>query len=134
MKFNPGFRISRFDIAVIVTALATAVWLYGYSEKFSFMVLFVVAHFFLFCNVVRMSRIPELIWGGIFSLGCIYSLYYGFTPWYMAILLALVSTVVLVLLELKKPSYHGVFWLKVNPQLPEWFSKKMETKKAVNKA
>lgn len=124
MKFNPGFRISKLDIAFIIVALGFAVWLYGYSAKLSFVVLFVVAHFFLFCNIVRMSRTPELIWGSIFSIVFISSMQYGFPPWYAAISLALVATVVLVALELKKPSYHGVFWIKVNPELPEWFSRK----------
>lgn len=104
--------MSKLDIAVIMIALAGAVWLYGYSAKLSFVVLFVVAHFFLFCNIVRMSRIPELIWGAIFSPACISSMRYGFPPWYAAILLALLATVVLVTLELKKPSYHGVFLAK----------------------
>lgn len=80
MKFNPGFRISKLDIAVIIVALAVAVWLYGHSAKLSFVVVFVVAHFFLFCNIVRMSRTPELIWGAIFSIVFISSMQYGFPP------------------------------------------------------
>ena len=40
LEFNPGFRLSLFDIVV----------------------LFVLGHFFYFCNITRMSRIPKLIW------------------------------------------------------------------------
>ena len=61
MQFNPGFRLSKIDIGVILTSLTVAGVLYEYSGVLSFIVLFVVAHFFLFCNVTRMARIPELI-------------------------------------------------------------------------
>jgi hypothetical protein len=124
MKFNPGFRISKLDIGVVVAALSAAVWLYGYSTKLALLVLFVAGHFFLFCNVIRMSRIPELIWGGVFTGACISSLQFGTPPLAMALSLSVVATAVLVFLELRKPSYHGVFWRKVNPHLPEWFGKK----------
>lgn len=123
MKFNPGFRISKLDIGVIVVAVGIAVWLYGYSTRLSFSVIFVVGHFFLFCNIIRMSRIPELIWGAIFSGVGISSLQFGVPSWSLAMSLSLVSTAVLVFTELRKPSYHGIFWEKVNPHLPEWFSK-----------
>lgn len=122
MKFNPGFRISKLDIAVIVVALAIAVWLYGYSTRLSFLVLFVVGHFFLFCNIIRMSRIPELAWGAIFSGVCISSAQFGVPSWSLAICLSLMTTVVLIFMELKKPSYHGIFWKKFNPHLHDWFS------------
>ena len=45
-------------VAAIV--LSMFVWWQG------FVVGFVVAHFFLFCNVVRMARPLEFLWSGIF--------------------------------------------------------------------
>ena len=124
MQFNPGFRLSKIDIGVILTSLTVAGVLYEYSGVLSFIVLFVVAHFFLFCNVTRMSRIPELIWGGIFILAASSSLKVGVPPLEVAIGVSIFTTIVLVALEVRKPSYHGVFWQKVNPNLEEWFANK----------
>ena len=124
MKFNPGFRISKLDMAVILISVIGGILLYSQSAVFSFIVMFVVCHFFLYCNVIRMSRIPELIWASVFSTLCIISLRFGLLSWEIAILLSLLTTAILVAVELRKPSYHGVFWQKVNPNLPVWFSEK----------
>lgn len=124
MQFNPGFRLSKIDIGVIIISLAAAGTLYEYSGPFSFIVLFVVAHFFLFCNVTRMSRIPELVWAGIFVLNASSSLKAGVPSLEIAIGISLFSTIVLVALEVRKPSYHGMFWQKVNPNLEKWFESK----------
>ena len=64
--FTPGFRLSTLDVLVLVigtavaTALATVTWWWG------FVVGFVLAHFFLFCNVLRLRRSLELVWAGVF--------------------------------------------------------------------
>ncbi len=124
MEFKPGFRISKIDFGVIFSALAIASALYNRSVTFSFIVLFVVFHFFLFCNVVRMSRMPELIWASVFSILGILSLRAEILNWNLSIALSLMATLTLVTLEVKKPSYHGVLWQKINPGLPSWFKNK----------
>jgi predicted membrane protein len=121
MQFNPGFRLSKVDIGIIITSLVAAGILYKYSGLFSFIVLFVVAHFFLFCNVTRMSRIPELVWAGIFVLSTSSSLIACVSSLGITIGFSVFSTIVLVALEVRKPSYHGMFWQKVNPNLEKWF-------------
>ncbi|WP_147378811.1 hypothetical protein [Motilimonas pumila] len=127
MQFNPGFRLSKIDIGIIVSSLVAAGALYKYSGALSFIVLFVIAHFFLFCNVTRMSRIPELIWSGIFISAVSSSLKMGVPSLEIAIGISLVATIVLVAIEIRKPSYHGIFWQKVNPNLEEWFENKNQT-------
>lgn len=58
--FAPGFRFSMLDAFVLIigtiaaVASAMVVWSWG------FVIGFVVCHFFLFCNIVRMSRPLEL--------------------------------------------------------------------------
>ena len=124
MDFKPGFRVSKLDVGVIFIALTIAAYLYNRSVTFGFIVLFVVFHFFLFCNVIRMSRIPELIWASIFSALAILSLRASILSWNLSVALTLMATLVLVVFELRKPSYHGFLWQKINPNLPVWFSKK----------
>lgn len=84
-------------------------------------ILFVVGHFFLFCNVVRMSRPSELIWAGLFIAMMTSTMLAGAPSWPMTLALSFATTIVLVALEVRKPSYHGVFWRRLNPRLPEWW-------------
>ena len=121
--FKPGFRISTLDITVIVAALLAAYWLAAEFTQLSTGILFVVAHFFLFCNVVRMSRIPELIWASHFVLLSIASIHYDYIAWHYTLLLSVVVTILLIALETRRSGYHGVFWKTLNPNLPQWYEK-----------
>ena len=40
-------------------------------------------------------------------------------PWVFAISLA--ATFVVAVIEMRRPSYHGVGWKHLNPHLPEWW-------------
>ena len=82
---------------------------------------FVVAHFFLFCNVVRMERLGELAWAGVFVLLYASTTLTGVPQWPVTLAISLAVTIVFVVLEMRMPSYHGVFWRKVNPRLPDWW-------------
>jgi len=130
MGFNPGFRFSVLDGVIIATALLGTWYLLPYSWLLSVIVLFVVAHFFLFCNIVRMSRIPELIWASIFVLLTIASISLNLISWHIAASLSLLSTAVLVLREIRQPFYHGVLWKRLNPDLPDWFEANSKSCKA----
>ena len=68
LKFQPGFRLSEMDVGIIMLGVCVSVLLARLDERLGMMVLFVLAHFFLFCNVLRMSRPLELIWAGLFVL------------------------------------------------------------------
>jgi glycerol-3-phosphate acyltransferase PlsY len=67
-----GFRILVSDIFVTLFAIATAggIWYWAQGDKiiqtFALMPLVILVHFFLFCNIFRISRKLELIWGIIF--------------------------------------------------------------------
>ncbi len=122
MQFKPGFRFSILDAFILAAALVLAVFLSYIGRNYAILVGFVVLHFFLFCNLVRMSRIPEIIWSVVFL--CLFYCHLNFsTPSFkLALLISLVLTVVLVFIEIHKPSYHGIGWKRINPKLPEWFS------------
>lgn len=119
--FAPGFRLSVLDVIILVVgvvaafALAMVVWWWG------FVVGFVVAHFFLFCNVVRMARPLELAWAGVFIALVAATVAQDVPAWPVTASVSLVATVVVVVLEMRKPSYHGLGWQWVNPGLPAWW-------------
>ncbi len=122
MEFKPGFRLSKIDILAIIGGVVVAAASFPYSSVITFLVLFVVGHFFLFCNIIRMSRPSELIWSAIFLGLSSASLLKGFPSWSVTALISTLLTVILVVIETRKSSYHGVAWQKVNPGLPDWFS------------
>lgn len=119
--FAPGFRLSVLDAIVlavgivVVFALATVAW-WG-----ALAVGFVLGHFFLFCNVVRMSRPLELAWAAVFAALAAATLALDAPGWPVTLSVSLVATLALVGLEMRKPSYHGAGWTRINPGLPAWW-------------
>jgi len=122
--FNPGFRLSIFDLAVIILGLAGAWYLRNVSIEFSFIILFVLGHFFYFCNISRMSRVPELIWAACFVILYGVGVFYGIVTVTEVFVISFIITIVLTVLEARKPSYHGVLWSKINPNLKAWYEGK----------
>lgn len=107
-EFRPGFRLSTRDVVVLVVGALGAVAA-------------AVAHFFLFCNVVRVARRPELAWSVTF-LACALAQQKLGLPWPAAATIVAIATTTVVGRELRKPSYHGVLWKRINPDLPIWWS------------
>ena len=64
--FQPGFRLSAIDVIVILVGAIASVVLWSTVWWIGFVIAFVVAHFFLFCNVFRVARPLELAWSGLF--------------------------------------------------------------------
>jgi len=124
MQFNPGFRLSIVDSMVLLIGIFSSVLVYNSLALASFFILFVLGHFFLFCNVIRMSRLPELIWASSFLLLSLSAALYNKPDWPIVALVSLTISSILIVLEIKKPSYHGVFWQKINPELKQWFENK----------
>ncbi len=125
-SFNPGFRFSPFDAVILLLGGAAAVSMSFLDPHIGPAVGFVVLHFFLFCNVVRMSRPFELTWAGAFVVGvALFAADVAAWPAVFGVCLGL--TVVLVALETRRPSYHGVGWRTLNPELPEWWRARKAT-------
>ena len=119
--FNPGYRFSALDFFVLVFV--------GYAGADSVAVMFwpgiailcVLGHFFLFCNVIRMARLSELVWAALFVALSAATMIMGFPSWHGTLLLSLAAAVALIALEIRKPSYHGIFWQRINPKLRQWW-------------
>jgi hypothetical protein len=88
---------------------------------FGIAIAFVVLHFFLFCNVLRMSRSLELVWAGMFAAMAVGNLSFELLAWPWVFALASAITLVVAMIEIRRPSYHGIGWKQLNPGLPDWW-------------
>src|SRR5262245_24708936 len=111
-KFQPGFRLSTLDVVVLVVGGIASGYAMSVDRWFGFAIAFVVLHFFLFCNVLRMSRPRELIWAGIFAALATAAISQNLLSWPMVFAISAVVTVIVAVIEMRRPSYHGVGWQK----------------------
>jgi phosphoglycerol transferase MdoB-like AlkP superfamily enzyme len=118
-KFAPGFRLSRLDIVVLLIGGLGAVAMMSINIWIGLAIAFVVAHFFLFCNVLRITRPPELIWAVVFAAMVVAATVYRLIPWPLVFAVSAILTIVLAIIEMRKPWYHGIGWRRINPQLPQ---------------
>jgi hypothetical protein len=118
--FAPGFRFSARDVVTLLAGAAAAALVARVDWHIAAIIAFVLGHFFLFCNVFRISRQLELIWAGVFVALLVAASTFGW-PWIAAFALAACVTALVVSVEMGKPSYHGVGWRRINPRLPEWW-------------
>ena len=58
------------DVAVILLGAVAGILAYAAIGDVGLFIPYVVAHFFLFCNVFRIRRPPELVWAFAFLLNC----------------------------------------------------------------
>ena len=121
LKFQPGFRLSEMDVGILLLGLCGSVLLARWDERLGLALLFVLAHFFLFCNVLRMSRPLELIWAVLFVLLAGSTFTFGVPSWNYSLAGMLVVTLILAFIQILLPSYHGVLWRKINPNLEQWW-------------
>ncbi len=119
--FRPGFRLSQLDIAILLVGIVGVVLAGSVALYAGFVIAFVVGHFFLFCNVFRISRLPELTWAIIFIGLSTATILVGQPGWLVTALCLLIATIGIILLEIRKPFYHGVFWRTWNPDLEAWW-------------
>jgi hypothetical protein len=77
-----------------------------------------VGHFFLFCNVFRLRRSYELIWAGTFLANIIVWKWGGIYSWWTALALQIPVTILVIVAEVRNPSYHGV-WSRAARARPE---------------
>lgn len=126
-RFEPGVRLSGLDIGVLVATAAGCAWL-AVSEALLIAagIAFVVGHFFLFCNVFRIRRGPELIWAALFTGLSAATIVTEHPGWPITFLASGVATVILVAIEMRHPSYHGLGWAQLNPDLPRYWRERQQ--------
>jgi hypothetical protein len=120
-EFSPGFRLSKIDVLFLCVAIPASLALALTHEWLGGVIAFVVGHFFLFCNVFRISRGLELTWTGVFLGLAACSILVSKPPWLVTCLLSLVVTLIVVAIEMRRPSYHGAWWHRINPKLQDWW-------------
>jgi hypothetical protein len=122
-SFQPGFRFLPADAVMLIAAAAFGWWIYDRGPWLAWVTAFVVGNFFLFCNVFRIARALELLWTVIFLTLAAIRLRKGALEWSTIYLSCTALTIALVLIEMRKPSYHGVGWKTINPGLKDWWLK-----------
>lgn len=125
--FAPGFRCSALDVVVLIAGGVGTAAMIPIDGRIAFIIGFTVGHFFLFCNVFRISRVSELAWAAVFVGLCSASFQWGQPPWMATAGLSFAVTCLVIMLELPKPSYHGIGWRKINPRLPDWWQQRKHT-------
>lgn len=120
-EFKPGCRLSALDICVLFCGTVGSVVAWQWVWWVGFVIAFVVAHFFLFCNVFRISRPLELVWAAAFVTLAGNTLVNEAPSWMNTIVGSLIVTVVVIAIEMCRPSYHGIAWQRLNPRLPQWW-------------
>ena len=120
-RFKPGFRLSVLDVVVLLAG-AWGTWFLGREIWWAGAIVgFVVGHFFLFCNIIRLARNAELIWAAVFVVLCGSTITTEVPGWIASFGISLALTMALIAREVKQPHYHGIFWQRVNPNLPAWW-------------
>lgn len=123
--FNPGFRVSVFDSLFVVGVCGVSIYLMPYYFTFALLMLWAAIQFFLFCNVFRIRRTPELIWACCY-MGLALMMLTGIQRLTIGLPTTAFLGMLLILCEMDYPGYHGVGWSKINPDLEEWFDEQYQ--------
>lgn len=119
--FQPGFRLSEFDFVYLAVGCAAAYFSFTLRSLPAAIPAYVIFTFFLYCNVFRIRRTPEFIWAGSFTVLALSSFYLGQPSWPIVFAAGIALTTILIAIEMRHPSYHGILWRLVNPSLPTWW-------------
>ena len=120
-EFEPGFRLSIRDVIVLVVGIGSSIAFVKIAWQASLIIAFAIGHFFLFCNVFRISRSLEFMWAGIFVVLAGGTICADFPNWHATLVVSIVMTSLVILIEMRRPSYHGIFWQQINPRLKDWW-------------
>jgi hypothetical protein len=123
-SFKPGFRISATDTFVLVAGVVGSVLGAQVEWWMGLVIGFVVGHFFLFCNVFRVARPLELSWAALFVALAGSTITMEAPGWQVTFATSLVATLLVIVVQMHKPSYHGAGWQLINPELPQWWERR----------
>lgn len=121
VDFKPGFRLSSYDLIFLSIGAVVAYFAITLNSLPATIAAYVIFTFFLYCNVFRIRRTAELIWAAAFTLTAWVSFYLELSSWSLVFAGSFVLSVILIAIEMRHPSYHGIFWRSVNPRLPVWW-------------
>jgi hypothetical protein len=115
-----GFRFFPTDAAVLGVLAVAAIVLRQIDNPLWWILIVVVGHFFLFCNIVRIRRSFELLWGGLFIANIAACLWFGKLGSTGVLCVQLPITAGLVFTEFRSARYHGVLARRTNPRLNDY--------------
>lgn len=114
-KSKVGFRLSQVDVLVILLAgISTCFYPRNFLTPpsidlfFQYLIPYIVANFFLFCNVFRVRTKYELCWLASATINTVFYLFY-YNNIYYFFLSQSCCTLVAILFEIKSKTYHGIF-------------------------
>lgn len=110
-----GFRFSLIDAAAIVLCAIATTIAWPTLGSLALLLPYVLGHFFLFCNVFRVRRKPELVWAGLLLVNFGFWIALGHPDLALPLLTQLVVTLAVIVRECRQPTYHGVFARALNP-------------------
>ncbi len=108
------------DGLALVLAVAAVTHAATYAWWLAAGITFVVAHFFLFCNVFRIARSLELAWAAVFVLLVCGTVLTETPSWPWTVGISFAMTVIVIGLQMRRPTYHGLAWQWINPSLADW--------------
>ena len=117
-----GFRFSFTDAIVIGVVGSAAVVSKRLDSPLWWMLVVVVGHFFLFCNVFRIVRRRELIWSGVFLFNICLWIGFDDLTWLRVLMCQLPVTFGLVVANMRAPGYHGICAKRLNPRLDDYLA------------
>ncbi len=115
-----GFRFSLLDGLVLLIATGLGAWGMAQGKMAAFFIIYVILHFFLFCNVFRVRRKPELIWAVTFLINCAIWIAFGDLNIVWICTTQLFITLGVILHGVKDKSYHGIFAKRWNTHLESY--------------
>ena len=107
---KPGFRFSAVDGLFLALCAGGILLLRERLGTFVWIIAAAAGHFFLFCNVFRVRRSYELIWTAVFLLNVTAWTWSHRFSWTGVLGVQLPVTAAVILLEVRSPRYHGVFF------------------------
>jgi hypothetical protein len=115
-----GFRFSVIDTVAIAALAAVTGGLHWLGGSLWWLLAIVAGHFFLFCNVFRVIRRREMIWGALFILNVGFWLLLGRLDWFNVLACQMPISVGVIAWEVKATRYHGIFADRLNPHLRDY--------------
>ena len=120
-----GARFSKLDAAALLVGLAATLALWPWGGAWCLVIPWVLGHFFLFCNLVRLRLALELVWAVLFLGGSAGWVLSGQTSLWPVLVGALPVTALVVGVQLRARDYHGVACERLNPHLETWLQARL---------
>lgn len=103
-----GLRFSFADGIAIALCIAVTWLAWPWIGSMALVFPVALGHFFLFCNVFRIPRRPELIWTGVFIVNAYGWFFAGRFNWLGVLAVQTPLTIFFIIRAMLSPSYHGI--------------------------